>query len=98
MESPKTAVTIDEFVERDVREPQSNEEKTLIVVKATIHVDRESHKPILIGKKGAMLKEIGIRAREELESLLGCKLFLELFVKVQKGWTQDPNTLTELGL
>ncbi len=85
-----TAVTIDEFVER--------EEKNLIVIKATIHVDRESHKPILIGKKGAMLKEIGIRAREELESLLGCKLFLELFVKVQKGWTQDPNTLTELGL
>lgn len=85
-----TAVTIDEFVER--------EEKNLIVVKATIHVDRESHKPILIGKKGAMLKEIGIRAREELESLLGCKLFLELFVKVQRGWTQDPNTLTELGL
>ena len=93
-----TAVTIDEFVERDVREPQSNEERNLIVVKATIHVDRESHKPILIGKKGAMLKEIGIRAREELESLLGCKLYLELFVKVQKGWTQDPNTLTELGL
>jgi GTP-binding protein Era len=85
-----TAVTIDEFVER--------EEKGLIVIKATIHADRESHKPILIGKKGAMLKEIGIRAREELESLLGCKLFLELFVKVQKGWTQDPNTLTELGL
>src|SRR3989338_7639118 len=83
-----TAVTIDEFVERDVREPQSNEERNLIVVKATIHVDRESHKPILIGKKGAMLKEIGIRAMEELESLLGCKLFLELFVKVQKGWTQ----------
>ena len=85
-----TAVTIDEFVERDV--------KNLIVIKATIHADRESHKPILIGKKGAMLKEIGIRAREELESLLGCKLYLELFVKVQKGWTQDPNTLTELGL
>ncbi|MBI3058508.1 MAG: GTPase Era [Deltaproteobacteria bacterium] len=85
-----TAVTIDEFVER--------EEKNLIVIKATIHADRESHKPILIGKKGAMLKEIGIRAREELESLLGCKLFLELFVKVQRGWTQDPNTLTELGL
>lgn len=93
-----TAVTIDEFVEKDVREPQSNEEKSLIVVKATIHVERESHRPILIGKKGSMLKEIGIQAREELESLLGCKLFLELFVKVQKGWTQDPHTLTELGL
>lgn len=85
-----TAVTIDEFVEREA--------KNLVVIKATIHVERESHRPILIGKKGAMLKEIGKQAREELESLLGCKLFLELFVKVQEGWTQDPNALTELGL
>ncbi len=85
-----TAVTIDEFVEREA--------KNLIVIKATIHVERESHRPILIGKKGAMLKEIGKRAREELESLLGCKLFLELFVKVREGWTQDPQALTELGL
>ena len=85
-----TAVTVDEFVEK--------EEKNLIVIKATIHADRESHKPILIGKKGAMLKEVGRQAREELESLLGCKLFLELFVRVHKGWTQDPHALTELGL
>lgn len=85
-----TAVTIDEFVEK--------EEKNLVVIKATIHVEREAHRPILIGKKGAMLKEIGIQARGELESLLGCKLFLELFVKVQRGWTQDPHALTELGL
>lgn len=85
-----TAVTIDEFVEKEA--------KNLVVIGATIHVERESHRPILIGKKGAMLKEIGKQAREELESLLGCKLFLELFVKVQEGWTQDPNALTELGL
>lgn len=85
-----TAVTIDEFVER--------EEKNVVVIQATIHVEREAHRPILIGKRGAMLKEIGIKAREELESLLGCKLFLELFVKVDKGWTQDPHALTELGL
>lgn len=85
-----TAVTIDEFAEK--------EEKNLVVIKATIHVEREAHRPILIGKKGAMLKEIGIQARGELESLLGCKLFLELFVKVQRGWTQDPHALTELGL
>ena len=85
-----TAVSIDEFVEK--------EEKNLVVIKATIHVEREAHRPILIGKKGAMLKEIGIQARGELESLLGCKLFLELFVKVQRGWTQDPHALTELGL
>ncbi len=85
-----TAVTIDEFTER--------EEKNLVVIKATIYVDRESHKPILIGKKGAMLKEIGVKAREDLEALLGCKIFLELFVKVQKGWTHNPRALTELGL
>jgi GTP-binding protein Era len=85
-----TAVSIDEFTEK--------EEKNLIVIKATIHTDREAHKPILIGKKGAMLKEIGTQAREELERLLGCKIFLELFIRVDRGWTQDPNALKELGL
>ena len=84
------AVTIDEFTEK--------EERNLVVIKATIHTERDSHKPILIGKRGAMLKEIGKRAREELESLLGCKIFLELFIRVDKGWTQDPRALTEMGL
>lgn len=84
------AVTIDEFTEK--------EEKNLVVVKATIVTDRESHKPILIGKRGSMLKAIGQRAREELEALLGCKIFLELFVKVDRDWTRDPNALVELGL
>lgn len=85
-----TAVTIEEFSEKEGR--------NLIVIKATIHADRDSHKPILIGKKGSMLKEIGKRAREELELLLGCRIFLELFVKVHRGWTEDPNALAELGL
>ena len=85
-----TAVTIDEFTEK--------EEKHLIVIKATIHTEREAHKPILIGKKGSMLKEIGQRAREELEGILGCKIFLELFVRVDEGWTQDPHALGEMGL
>ena len=85
-----TAVTIDGFTEKT--------EKDLVVIKATIHTDRESHKPILIGKKGGMLKEIGRQAREELEMLLGCRVFLELFIKVHKGWTQDPHSLTEFGL
>ena len=85
-----TAVTIDEFTEK--------EEKNLVVVKATIHVERETHKPILIGRRGAMLKEIGTEAREELEKILGCKVFLELFIRVDPGWTQDPNALSELGL
>ena len=84
------AVTIDEFSEK--------EEKNLVVIKATIVTDRESHKPILIGKRGSMLKEVGQRAREELEALLGCKIFLELFVKVDRDWTRDPHVLAELGL
>ena len=83
-------MTVEEFSEKEGR--------NLIVIKATIHADRDSHKPILIGKKGSMLKEIGKRAREELELLLGCRIFLELFVKVHRGWTEDPNALTELGL
>jgi GTPase len=84
------AVTVDEFTEK--------EEKNLIVIKATIHTDRESHKPILIGKKGAMLKQVGQQAREELEALLGCKIFLELFIRVDKDWTQNPRALSEMGL
>lgn len=85
-----TAVTIDEFTE--------NEQKNLVVIKATIHADRDTHKPILIGRNGSMLKEIGRQAREELERLLGCRLFLELFVKIDRGWSQDPHALTEFGV
>ncbi len=83
-------VTIDEFTEK--------EEKNLLVIKATIHTERDSHKPILIGRRGAMLKQIGTQAREELEALLGCKIFLELFIRVDRNWTQNPHALTEMGL
>ncbi len=84
------AVTIDEFTEKT--------EKNLIVLQATIHTERDSHKPILIGKRGSMLKEIGKQARLELEALLGCKIFLELFVRVDRGWTQRAHTLAEMGV
>jgi len=84
------AVTIDEFTEK--------EDKNLIVIAATIHTERDSHKGILIGKRGTMLKEIGRQAREELEKLLGCRIFLELFVRVDINWTQNPRLLTEMGL
>jgi GTPase len=83
-------VTIDEFTEK--------EEKNLLVIKATIHTERDSHKPILIGRRGAMLKQIGTQAREELQALLGCKIFLELFIRVDRNWTQNPHALTEMGL
>ena len=84
-----TAVVIEEFKER--------EEKNLVFIKATIQVERESQKGILIGEKGRMLKEIGRRAREEIESLLGTKVFLELWVKVEKNWREDPSALRRLG-
>jgi GTP-binding protein Era len=84
------AVTIDEFTEK--------EEKNLIVIAATIHTERDSHKGILIGKRGAMLKEIGQRARRELEKIFACRIFLELFIRVDANWTQNPNLLTEMGL
>ena len=84
------AVTIDEFTEK--------EEKNLIVIAATIHTERDSHKGILIGKRGAMLKEIGQQARQELEKIFACRIFLELFIRVDLNWTQKPNLLTEMGL
>lgn len=85
-----TAVVVEEF--------QEKEEKNLIVIKATIQVERESQKGIIIGEKGRMLKEIGQRAREEIEALLGAKVFLELWVKVEKNWREDPRALRRLGL
>jgi GTP-binding protein Era len=84
-----TAVVVEEFKER--------EEKNLVFIKATIQVERESQKGILIGEKGRMLKEIGRHAREEIESLLGTKVFLELWVKVEKNWREDPSALRRLG-
>lgn len=84
------AVTIDEFTEK--------QERNLIVISATLHTSRDAHKPILIGRKGAMLKEIGQQARQELETLLGCRIFLELFIRVDQGWTHDPRALAEMGL
>jgi GTP-binding protein Era len=84
-----TAVVVEEFKER--------EEKNLVVIKATIQVERESQKGILIGQRGRMLKEIGRQAREEIEALLGAKVFLELWVKVEKNWREDPAALRRLG-
>ena len=63
-----------------------------------VYVERDSQKGILVGKGGRTLKEIGSRAREELEPLLGSKVFLDLRVKVQREWQRDPSALTRLGL
>ena len=67
-------------------------------VRALIYVETESQKGILVGKKGSMVREIGTRARPEVEALLGKKVFLELQVKVRPKWRRDPRMLERLGL
>jgi GTP-binding protein Era len=84
-----TAVVVDAFKE--------DEAKNMIRIAATIHVAKDSQKGIIIGKKGAMLKEIGTRARLEMEKFFAAKVFLELFVRVAKDWTNDPRMLQEFG-
>ncbi|MBS4215615.1 GTPase Era [Neobacillus rhizophilus] len=79
----------------DKMERQGN--KDIIHVMATIIVERDSQKGIIIGKQGSMLKEIGKRARVDIENLLGSKVFLELWVKVQKDWRNRMSQLREYG-
>jgi GTP-binding protein Era len=67
-------------------------------VRAVILVETDSQKQILVGKNGAMVKDIGVRARPEIEALLGHPVFLELFVKVRPPWRRDEATLERLGL
>ncbi|HTC65353.1 MAG TPA: GTPase Era [Candidatus Saccharimonadales bacterium] len=68
----------------------------LIRIRATIYVDREGQKGILIGKGGGSLKQIGTLARKELETILGTKIFLELYVKVLKNWRENPQIVRQL--
>jgi GTP-binding protein Era len=82
------AVTVDKFEEKS----------NLAVIAATIHVERASQKGILIGQRGARIKEIGTAARREIERLLGRRVYLELFVRVQEEWTKRPSLLKEFGL
>jgi len=83
------AVTIDSF----------KEEKpgALIRIHASIHVERASQKGIVIGKQGAKLKQIGEAARKEIQAMLGAKVYLKLFVRVQKNWTKDTKALRKFG-
>jgi GTP-binding protein Era len=85
-----TAVVVESFSEQ--------RERGLLVIEATILVDRESHKGIVIGSGGQRLKEIGRRARLELEAFFAVKVFLQLFVRVERDWAENPRRLKELGL
>lgn len=85
-----SAVMVDSFKE--------DEEKNLIRIMATINVEKESQKAIMIGKKGAMLKNIGTQSRLRMEKLFGAKVYLELFVRVNREWTTSDKMLREFGL
>ena len=83
------AVVIEDFIEDD--------KKPLIRIRATIYVERESQKKIVIGEKGRLLKKIGREARLELESFLGRKVYLELWVKVYEKWRKNNYALKRFG-
>ncbi len=88
MEIPySTAVTVDAFKLK----------KKIIHIHATIHVNRNSQKGIILGKKGAMIRKIGEKARIDIEKMTGTKIFLELFVRVTKDWMRNERHLTEFG-
>jgi GTP-binding protein Era len=73
------------------------EDNGVVHIGAVIFVERESQKGIIIGKKGALLKEVGQQARRDIEALLGSKTFLELWVKVKKDWRNQERVLHDLG-
>ena len=74
-----------------------SEKKSLTKITASIICERSAHKKIIIGKGGKKIKGIGKAAREEIEALLGTKVFLELWVKVRENWRNNDNILLNLG-
>ncbi|MDD4125949.1 MAG: GTPase Era [Eubacteriales bacterium] len=81
------AVGIEEFKER----------KGVILLRAELYVEKQAHKKIIIGKDGAMLKKIGTYAREDLEKILGARIYLDLWVKVKENWRDRPTYLNSFG-
>lgn len=83
-----TAVVVESFIER---------ENGVIAIAAAIMLERDTQKGIIIGARGEMLKKIGSQARQDIERLLGTRIYLELFVKVVENWSERPSKLQELG-
>jgi GTP-binding protein Era len=75
---------------------EEDQSSGMITIFATVYVERDSQKGIIVGKQGAMIKRIGTEARQELESILGTKVFLDLHVSVHQGWREDERFLGEL--
>ena len=89
-EIPHSVAVVVDSMKRD-------EETDKVHIRATIMVERDSQKGIVIGKQGSMLKEVGKRSRVDIENLLGSKVYLELWVKVQKDWRNRSSTLRDFG-
>ena len=87
------AVTVEEMRLREDRP----EDRPLLDVYATVHVERDSQKAIILGTGGARLKGVGTTARHQIEALLGTKVYLDLRIKVAKDWQRDPKQLRRLG-
>lgn len=87
------AVTVDEILDREDRP----EDDPMVDVHVSLYVERDSQKAIIIGRKGARLREIGTTARRGIEALLGAKVYLNIHVKVAKDWQRDPRALGRLG-
>ena len=87
------AVTIEEMTPREGRSP----DRPLLDVYATLHVERDSQKAIVLGTGGARLRGVGTMARRQIETLLGTQIFLDLRVTVAKDWQRDPKQLRKLG-
>ena len=84
-----TAIEIEKFSER--------EDSDVLDIGAVIYCERESHKGIIIGKNGAMLKKVGAMARADIEEMLGCRVYLQLWVKVKEGWRDSVGLIRNFG-
>ena len=72
-------------------------DRPLLDIHANLYVERDSQKGIVIGHKGARLKDVGTRARKSIEAMLGTPVYLDLHVKIAKDWQRDPRQLRKLG-
>lgn len=94
-----TAVIINEFKEKNEDgEVTSGDDRSIAVIKADIICSRDSHKAIIIGKDGQMIKRIGTAARRNIEKMLDCKVYLDLYVKVRNDWQNNDAMLGSTGL
>ena len=72
-------------------------DRPLLDIHANLYLERDSQKGIIIGHKGARLRDVGTRARTQIEALLGTPVYLDLHVKIAKDWQRDPRQLRKLG-